>query len=63
MRGVTQPVEPSKLGAQNTPAAKLRVAIHAVENFVGTTGVKIVFHHEVQKLPEAFAYLVYEFRE
>jgi hypothetical protein len=39
------------------------VAVYAEEHLFGTPRMEVVLHHEVQKLPAAFADLVDELRE
>src|SRR3990170_4686207 len=56
-------VEVLELGAEDGPIVEFRVAVYAEEHLLGTPRMEVVLHHEVQKLPAAFADLVDELRE
>ena len=56
-------VDVFELRAQDVPASNLRVTVYAEEHLFGTTGMQVVFHHEVQQLPVSFSDLIHELRE
>jgi hypothetical protein len=56
-------VEALELGAKDGAVVEVSVAVYAEEDFLGTSRVQVVLHHEIQELPVAVPDLIDELRE
>jgi hypothetical protein len=56
-------VEAFQLRAKESTVVDTRLTVDAEEYLLGTTGMQVVVHHEIEKLPVLFADLIHELRE